>query len=358
MHPCWQWTTCEDSVAQVVALVAELEANLAIDRRRRFASGFSNGAVFLYELAADPRTAHLFAGYISISGSPHKGFNRPPLQTPAPLFGIWGRIDKAVPPFARPASDEGGDGVYSLDYIWGGWYYNTALSVALLWSESNNCKRESESSHSLSGPQCSPDQLGCVGVSAVDAECHVWRQCEASSEVILCIHPGDHVFPKWAPFAVRRFISRHTLTGLAPPPSLPKPLAPSLFPPPSRPSDVFLSASPKLPPIHSSNASSPSPSQSIRLGPSASPSSDILVWTNSSFQDDEYRPLLPTSNAVPPSSTATLPPQTSSVDLDALNSSIITASAKPPLSSRVRLLRTLPCVKGFPVTGRWPTSPS
>jgi len=48
---CW-WTTCEDSVAQVVALLDELGALLCLDTRRIHATGISNGGVFLYELAA------------------------------------------------------------------------------------------------------------------------------------------------------------------------------------------------------------------------------------------------------------------------------------------------------------------
>jgi poly(3-hydroxybutyrate) depolymerase len=41
---CW-WTTCEDSVAQVVALLCELERFVRIDETRIFAAGVSNGGV-------------------------------------------------------------------------------------------------------------------------------------------------------------------------------------------------------------------------------------------------------------------------------------------------------------------------
>ena len=47
-----------------------------------WAAGGSNGGMFLYELAADPRTASRLAGIVPLCGLPHNGLNRPPHPTP------------------------------------------------------------------------------------------------------------------------------------------------------------------------------------------------------------------------------------------------------------------------------------
>jgi hypothetical protein len=84
--------------------------------------------IFTYELASDPRTARRLAGIIPIIGSPHRGFNRPPLDLPMPMFGVWGAKDTTVPPHdssGRP----GGSDRYALDSYTGnsfGWYCESA----------------------------------------------------------------------------------------------------------------------------------------------------------------------------------------------------------------------------------------
>ena len=45
------WTTCDDSIGQTAALLAELERTVCYDPRRVHATGVSNGGVFLYALA-------------------------------------------------------------------------------------------------------------------------------------------------------------------------------------------------------------------------------------------------------------------------------------------------------------------
>lgn len=76
-----------------------------------------------------------FAGYAPVVGSPHAGFNAPPLHPPAALlarvrravnsasshcpcgqaafFGVWGELDTTVPPAAANASGDGAVGTFS-----------------------------------------------------------------------------------------------------------------------------------------------------------------------------------------------------------------------------------------------------
>ena len=72
-----RWTTCEDSVQQVAELLDELERAVCFDPRRVFATGVSNGGVFLYELATS-RLASKFAAFMPIVGLPHRGASSEP----------------------------------------------------------------------------------------------------------------------------------------------------------------------------------------------------------------------------------------------------------------------------------------
>ena len=63
------WTTCFDSVAQVVEVMDILEENVCIDLDNVWASGCSNGGMFTYELAKDERTAFRLKGIIPVSQS-------------------------------------------------------------------------------------------------------------------------------------------------------------------------------------------------------------------------------------------------------------------------------------------------
>ena len=82
------WTTCEDSVAQAVGLLDGLEAALCLDTSKLFATGESNGGMFMFELATDVRTADRLAAFFPTIGLPHNGFNFQPRSTPAPLYHL------------------------------------------------------------------------------------------------------------------------------------------------------------------------------------------------------------------------------------------------------------------------------
>jgi len=135
---CW-WTTCEDSVGQIEALLLELHRALCFDPRAVFATGVSNGGMFLYELAASP-LASQFAAFMPLVGSPHRGFNRAPRGEPVPFFGLWGRNDDTIPPIANPhVRGHPGDPNVSIDTRYGGWYFATATAVTTAWAQVNRC---------------------------------------------------------------------------------------------------------------------------------------------------------------------------------------------------------------------------
>ena len=89
---------------QVANLLGELERTLCYNPRRVYATGVSNGGMFLYELAASP-LANAFAAFMPIVGSPLRGFLTPHRAGRAvPFFGLWGREDETVPPIANPSA--------------------------------------------------------------------------------------------------------------------------------------------------------------------------------------------------------------------------------------------------------------
>eukprot|EP00940_MAST-03C_sp_MAST-3C-sp2_P000535 g535.t1 len=125
---CW-WTTCYDSVGQVLEILDALRAIFRIDSERIFATGCSNGAMFLYELADDPRSAPLLAGIAPVVGLPHRGFNHGPSVVPMHFIGFFGASDATVPPINNVDFDP----YTSVDTAYDGWYYSTSENTTRQW---------------------------------------------------------------------------------------------------------------------------------------------------------------------------------------------------------------------------------
>lgn len=221
------WTTCEDSVAQTARLLDELERSICFDPRRVFASGVSNGGIFLYELAVSP-LATQFAGFMPIVGSPHVGFNRAPRGGAVPFFGVWGRADGIVPPVHNPAA-KGHPGpsesAIAQDTFWGGWRFATASAVSQLWAASNGCT----SAAAESAVETCAASASCAIAAAHGADCVGWRTgCTDDALVLKCLHPGGHELPSWVPVAHRAFMRDHARRSASlrlpgPPPTHPQP---------------------------------------------------------------------------------------------------------------------------------------
>lgn len=85
-----------DDVGFIAALVAQLTERYAIDTRRVYATGFSNGAMMVHRIACEK--PNLLAGFAAVSGGPMadscKSVNKP---TPAPALLIQGTEDPRIP---------------------------------------------------------------------------------------------------------------------------------------------------------------------------------------------------------------------------------------------------------------------
>ena len=93
--PNCHWTTCEDSVTQVLEVYEAIVAAYCIDLDRVWAMGCSNGGMMVHGLAYDDRTAPLLAGVAPMIGLPHNGHNRRP-RSPMHYLGHWGISDTTV----------------------------------------------------------------------------------------------------------------------------------------------------------------------------------------------------------------------------------------------------------------------
>lgn len=81
-----------------------IEHHFCIDKSMIWAGGFSNGAMFNYELAHDTRTGDLLAGLVPSAGLPHYGFNFGPVSTMS-FHGFWGLYDDTCLPMPGAADD-------------------------------------------------------------------------------------------------------------------------------------------------------------------------------------------------------------------------------------------------------------
>lgn len=176
-YTCY-WTTCLDSVAQIEALLDEIERDYCIDRSMIWVTGCSNGGMMVYELAKDRRTAGRFAGYVPQVGSPHPGFQQlnPALDiTPSKFLGFWGTSDTTVPGVANFA-----DGV-GLDTNFNGWLYQSADSIAEQWADMNGLN--------------AADPYDARKYSST-LECKAWiGQSPADAEIVRCFFQGGHSCP-------------------------------------------------------------------------------------------------------------------------------------------------------------------
>lgn len=174
---CW-WTTCRDSVAQALEVLTDVLENACIDEAQIWASGCSNGGIFMHELATDERIASKLRGVIPMIGAPHPGFNFPPASRLSYL-GIWGDVDGCVPAANMHALEDAGSGIV-LDTACGGWRYVWHENVTSLWAASLGCTGTSTPHRYKNG---TVDGLTCSG----------WSNCGSDGVSVMgCVFPGGH----------------------------------------------------------------------------------------------------------------------------------------------------------------------
>ena len=176
---CW-WTTCFDSVEQVLTLFDELNKKFCFDLDRVWAIGCSNGGMFTYELARDDRSANLFRGIIPIVGLPHYGQSTGPLVEGTSMFGLFGSRDRTVPPKPEQGSDNPDQTEDGSGYL-----YTAYSKVVQTWTESQGCVGDGQD------PLDGENDYGAAENGLFD--CIQGCSEKNGTHVVGCIFQGGHI---------------------------------------------------------------------------------------------------------------------------------------------------------------------
>ena len=160
-----------DDVRFVADLLDHLESQLCIDRRRVFAGGMSNGAMFSHRLACELSTR--IAAIAPVAGVNVTTACNP--SRPVPLLMIHGSADKHVP-------WEGGMGCGIA-----GVPFTSVPDTIAGWQQRNRC------------PAAAPSLV----VQQGDGRCERQGGCSPDADVVLCtIAGGGHAWPGGVPGGV------------------------------------------------------------------------------------------------------------------------------------------------------------
>ena len=110
-----------------------------IDENRIFATGCSNGGMFIFEIATDARLAGRLAGVAPQVGLPHYGWNFGPVDKAnsntvydISFLGLWGGRDGTVPPQEGPSST--GCTLDCRTSESNGWFYASSQCTVNKWA--------------------------------------------------------------------------------------------------------------------------------------------------------------------------------------------------------------------------------
>ncbi len=161
------WCNCVDDVGFVAAMLDDIESAYCINTRRIYATGFSNGGMFVQRLACD--MADRLAAVLPSHGQLHVGFNCAPSE-PLSIMNVWGKRDRVVPGAGQVSSD--------------GYLYTPVAEVTELFAGS-----ESQKCAAIDTRYSSPAD-GERGW-----ECIQRANCARGRQVVACSWDGGHSWP-------------------------------------------------------------------------------------------------------------------------------------------------------------------
>jgi len=164
------WCSCHDDVGFIAGLLDELEATFCVDLDLVFATGISNGGMFVHRLGCD--LPDRFAAIAPVAGTIARGFNCAPHgDKKISMMNIYGTRDTSVPFDGTPASD--------------GFLYTPTAEVLAAWAgpESQQCDSE-EAPYPTS-------KDGVQGLTCIQR-----ANCATGAEVVDCGWDGAHDWPR------------------------------------------------------------------------------------------------------------------------------------------------------------------
>ena len=183
------WASCHDDVGFIEQLLDRLETTLCVDLNRVYATGMSNGGMFVHRLGCS--MPNRFAAIAPVGGTLARGFNcAPSPATPLSMMNVYGSRDDYVSQKGVESSD--------------GYYYTAARDVIAKWasSESQDCDSDT-----------TPYPTSADGKR--ELVCIQHDNCSTGAEVINCTWNGAHDWPetKSDPFGndiIWQFFSKHS----------------------------------------------------------------------------------------------------------------------------------------------------
>lgn len=163
------WCTCNDDLGYVEQVLDELEQNLCIDLNRVYATGMSNGGMFVNRLGCD--MADRFAAIAPVSGTLARGFNcAPDSSNQTSIMYIHGRDDDYVDVTGKESTD--------------GYFYTPVEDVMALWAspESQNCSEE-------------VTPYPTIADNIRGMQCTQHKDCETGAEIVSCWWDAGHAWP-------------------------------------------------------------------------------------------------------------------------------------------------------------------
>jgi len=203
-RPC-NWASCHDDLGFVDKMLDRLEETLCFDRDRVYATGMSNGGMFVHRLGCE--RPDRFAAIAPVGGTLARGFNcAPGRSTPLSILNIYGSRDDYVSQRGGASSD--------------GYYYTSAEELIRRWASaaSQGCD-----------PASTPYPTSLDGT--LDLSCVQRDNCATGAEVVHCTWDGSHDWPRagtvdLANEVIWEFFSRHARpapSASGAPPSHPRP---------------------------------------------------------------------------------------------------------------------------------------
>jgi poly(3-hydroxybutyrate) depolymerase/CubicO group peptidase (beta-lactamase class C family) len=164
------WCSCHDDLAFIETLLDELETTLCIDMDRVFATGISNGGMFVHRLGC--ALPDRFAAIAPVAGTLARGFNcAPDVNHPVSMMNIHATRDRTVPFDGSPAED--------------GFLYTPTAEVLDLWAS------EASQDCAVEGTPYPTSMDGIQGFRCIQR-----AQCATRVELVDCAWDGGHDWPR------------------------------------------------------------------------------------------------------------------------------------------------------------------
>jgi poly(3-hydroxybutyrate) depolymerase len=219
-HAC-DWTTGYNDVAFVRQLVDELKSTLCIDTSRVFATGCSNGGMFVHELAQ--QMSDTFAAVAAnCAGKPHQGFEAMPGGHPVSMMLVTGESDRTIQGFKDSVGQD----------WWDGFKYASRSEVFEDYRLRNGCPANMDSKFYMTmgavdrlqrghgqddgsafvqdGSSGSSRESGEAAYRQHSMSCHqLYYGCAGNSSLVSCEWDGAHDIMKGEPSAAYAFFAEH-----------------------------------------------------------------------------------------------------------------------------------------------------